>query len=140
MQQIDFTKPGGLPFSQDILRFMQDSFKQMINVVAQLGKTALLGSNVAMKLVGMASLGGGNYSEGWFLYNGEVIYFPAQNTGSVPGGFTRFLVIDIIPTTLTYYNGTTPDALTDKTCHFQNFTTGTPEDGTKFIWASLTSW
>jgi hypothetical protein len=69
MQQIDFTKNGGFPTTQNTFNFLQDSYRQPLLALAN-----LLGNKVIVEGV---NVGGNSVSGGWIVYNGELIKFTA---------------------------------------------------------------
>lgn len=74
-KRFDFSQLGGFPFTQDVLAFMQESYRNSFASIAKLcgDKTILDGVVVD----------GGNVSSGMISYNGELIPFIA---GSVSAG------------------------------------------------------
>lgn len=66
-KNIDFTKNGGFPVTQDTLAFMQEGYNETITALA-----ATYGQYVILS--GVEDLGT-NYSDGWIIYNGELVKF-----------------------------------------------------------------
>ncbi|HLO38380.1 MAG TPA: hypothetical protein VK173_07820 [Lacibacter sp.] len=73
-KRIDLTQVGGFPFTQEILDFMQISYREAFKGIAVLcgNKTILSGVVVT----------GGSVSSGWISYNGELIPFIGGSTGA----------------------------------------------------------
>ncbi len=73
-KRIDLTQVGGFPFTQEILDFMQVSYREAFKGIASLcgNKTILSGVVVT----------GGAVSSGWISYNGELIPFIGGATGA----------------------------------------------------------
>ena len=67
---IDFSQNGGMPFNQDILQRMQNSYADISEAIAK-----LTGGN--MILSGVISSQEG-WSDGWIVYNGELLPFVAS--------------------------------------------------------------
>jgi hypothetical protein len=67
---IDFTQNGGIPFNQDILKRMQDSYEDIGEAIVK-----LTGGN--MILSGVVSSQDG-WSDGWIVYNGQLLPFIAS--------------------------------------------------------------
>lgn len=66
-KRIDLSNLGGFPLEQDSLQFMQESYRGAFAAIAQLcgNKTILYGVESV----------GGNITDGWIAYNGELIPF-----------------------------------------------------------------
>lgn len=94
MNRIDFTLLGGMPLTQDRLKFMQDSYTEALGALAQLcgNKTILYG---VVKT-------GGLVSSGWISYNGELIRF-------VGGSYDTTVVISETPTPYVYADSNSKD-------------------------------
>ena len=73
MNIINWTHLGGMPFTQDRMKFLQDGYLGAFSALARLcgDKTILYGMQVAA----------GNVSSGWFSYNGELIEFIGGSVG-----------------------------------------------------------
>lgn len=73
-KRIDLTQVGGFPFTQEILDFMQTSYREAFKGIAALcgNKTILTGVVVS----------GGSVSSGWISYNGELIPFIGGAAGT----------------------------------------------------------
>lgn len=66
-KRIDFTILGGLPYVQETFDWMQDSYRKAFTSIAQ-----LLGDKV---IVSGCQVVGGNVTDGWITYNGELVRF-----------------------------------------------------------------
>lgn len=73
-QRIDFTQLGGLPVTQYTLKYMQDSYRGAFAAIAK-----LVGDKVILTGVEVV---GGNVTDGWITYNGEVIPFVGAGVGA----------------------------------------------------------
>jgi hypothetical protein len=73
MNKIDLTNIGGFPLEEDTLKFMQDSYGDLFEALARMAgnKTILSGVEVA----------GSAVSNGWIVYNGEIIRFVGGAAG-----------------------------------------------------------
>jgi hypothetical protein len=101
MERYDFTQPGGFPFDQNILKDMQEQYLTMMQkLCANFGAGPYIISGMVQA--------GGNISDGWFFYNGDLVSF----TGGVipvPGGGSVVLVQITNDTgTLAFDDGTNP--------------------------------
>ncbi|TAN18840.1 MAG: hypothetical protein EPN37_04570 [Chitinophagaceae bacterium] len=83
-KRIDFSQLGGFPLTQDALDFMQQSYRNALVGVAQLAGDAVI-------LSGMID-NGTAVTDGWILYNGELLPFLAGNKQ------TYFIIEDITGT------------------------------------------
>ena len=74
MNKIILTHLGGFPLEQDTLKFMQDAYGDLFSAIANLAgnKTILSGVQVV----------GGNVTDGWICYNGEILKFVGGAAGA----------------------------------------------------------
>jgi hypothetical protein len=74
MRRIDFSKNGGLKFTQGIASLMQETYTEIFKAIG-----AAFGNKV---ILSGCAVSGGTVSDGWILYNGEPIKFigSAANT------------------------------------------------------------
>lgn len=99
MKTLDLTHLGGLKFTQNVLKHMQDSYLDGFAALA-----ALLGNNA---IVSGVQVSGGGVSAGWVILNGELLPFEA-------GGATAW--VDVVETVETreYDDTTTKDFVTTR--------------------------
>lgn len=71
MRYIDLTKNGGLPLTQDMLDYLQIAYTELFTAIGSLIGTKMI-------VAGM-EVGSGSVSEGWFVFNGELIKFNASS-------------------------------------------------------------
>jgi hypothetical protein len=71
-KRIDFTKNGGLPFSQYILERMQDSYADISALIVQL-------AGAGNMILSGVTLSQGAWSNGWLVYNNELLPFAASS-------------------------------------------------------------
>lgn len=90
MNRIDFTNLGGFPFSATRADFMQQSYLNALSAIA-----SFIGNKVIITGVVVA---GGNVSDGWIVYNGELIKFIG---GPVGAG----VVVQEVPTAFNFQDG-----------------------------------
>ncbi len=64
---LDYTKTGGLWFTQDVAAFMQQGYAEALD-----GLAGLIGDKTVIK--GVNNIGG-NVSDGWISFNGEILPF-----------------------------------------------------------------
>ena len=84
MKRFDFTKPGGFPLTQETLAFMQESYSDLSAALVEFfGDNAIVsGCNVNVSNNGI----GGNISNGWIIFNNELIPFVGGSfTGNISG-------------------------------------------------------
>lgn len=86
-KRIDLSILGGFPLEQDTLDFMQSSYRGAFGALA-----TLCGNKVIVSGVVVA---GGNVSDGWIVYNGELIPF-------VGGSVATYVVITETAVQATY--------------------------------------
>lgn len=67
MNKIDFTNLGGFPLEQDTLKFSQDGNADLFSALANFFGDKAIISGVQVI--------GGNVTDGWIIYNGEIIKF-----------------------------------------------------------------
>lgn len=67
MNRIDLTNLGGFPLEQDTLKFMQDGYGDMFSSIA-----AMFGDK---RILSGVEVVGGNVTDGWITYGGEIIKF-----------------------------------------------------------------
>lgn len=109
----DFTQPGGFPFTQDILKRMQES-----DTEALLGWIAAGGDTTGpMRVSGMEITISGSdvtVTDGWFVYNDDLIEFTGT-TVTLGGGEVALVEITTASSTLTFNDGSTPGVQKAKT-------------------------
>ncbi len=66
-KRIDFTKTGGFPLTQNALNFMQDSYRNAIEGLANLAGNKIIISGMEES--------NGQVSNGWIFWNGEILPF-----------------------------------------------------------------
>lgn len=114
MKTLDFTQPGRMPVTQDVLSFMQTAYKEQIAALAALVGCNL--TNVPIVLSGLAN-NGSTLTAGWFVYNGEIIYCAGGDISSPPLGTSYAINIasTASPLALLYGDGSNPSVKSDKT-------------------------
>lgn len=70
-KRIDFTQLGGFPLTQDALDFMQQAYQEAIAGLAKLAGDAVIVSGMTDN--------GSAVTDGWILYNGELLPFAGGN-------------------------------------------------------------
>lgn len=101
-KRIDYTQLGGFPLTQDVLDFMQSSYREALKGIAVLcgNKTILSGVEVT----------GPTVSNGWISYNGELIPF-------VGGTLATGVVIEETSQTLLFEDGVNRPVLYTKVAY-----------------------
>jgi hypothetical protein len=100
MNRLDLTNLGGLPFTQDRLDFLEEGHLDAFGAIAR-----LCGDKVILYGV---ELVGGNVSDGWIAYNGELIRF-------VGGAVAAQVVITDTPVPFNFGDATIHDVQFTKT-------------------------
>jgi len=132
MKQIDFTKPGGMPLSQDVLSFMQSSYTEVLNALAACGGN---GPCIISGMNTFSSLNASGVSDGWLYYNGEILKFNAAIFPQAPYPNITMVKINQSSTPLTYYDNGVKNVLTVRTCTLGYGPTAT--DATQFPYSAL---
>jgi hypothetical protein len=104
MKKIDFTKTGGMPLTQDLLKFMQDANKETCDALV-----AALGDNIIIS--GSELQNDGSYSDGLVIVGGELM-------PSVGGG--SFAWVERHQSYLQFETGGSKNVLLSQICHFSN--------------------
>ena len=137
MKRIDFTQPGGFPFTQDVMAYLQEGFDEAI--LAALGYRNP-GVNVAVRLSGMQSttvLGITTVSAGWFLYNNALIKFMGGSYGALTIGHAIYVTISTAATPLTFYDGSTPSVIQEDQGGLLDQLATVPDGATQFQLAHM---
>lgn len=100
MDRIDFTNLGGFPFSATRADAMQQNYLKALAAIA-----AFIGDKVIISGVTVA---GSNVSDGWIVYNGELIKF-------VGGSLGDGVVVAEAATSFSFQNGATYPIVFTKT-------------------------
>lgn len=133
-KSIDFSQPGGYPFDQDTLDFLQNTYK---DVFTQVGKLGVSGSTPSV-INGMAVTNSGNtVANGWFIYGGEIIPFTGS-TVTPSGGQVALVLISTTATPLNFDDGSTPSVIITKTASL--IAGASVTDATHFPVSSMISW
>lgn len=120
MKQIKYLYNGGLPLSQDVLKWQQEGYQETILAICSMGYDAVAGDPVI--ITGCEDVGAGVYSAGW-IYNGtDLIYF--EGGDSVAAGTTNVKVVETT-TSVVFGNGASQAIYSNKKYSFDN--TGTDD-------------
>jgi hypothetical protein len=128
MNRYDFTKTGGFPFTQDVLKDMQDLYLAgMQNICTMLGSNPFIISGMITS--------GTSISDGWFFYNGDLCPFTGGTIPTPAGSDAVLVTITPGTGTLLFNDGSTPVVKIGPTAAL---TTGpTVTDATHFPLASF---
>ena len=139
MKTIDFNQPGGFPFTQNTLGYLQESYMDGINVLAGVAHNETAYVPAIIKGMVQTDAGGGvtNVSAGWFYWNNELVRFPAQSYPTPVGGNAIYVVVTPVGTPLTFNDGSTPDVLFDKTGVLTELASSTPASSTTLLLSRL---
>ncbi len=116
METLDLLQLGGLPVTQDMLDILQNAYRGSIS-----GMNSIYGGNTGLPLIlygmeeNIVSASGTDtitVSDGWILYNDEIIKFTGtvrtQATGSSNVTLIEITGDTAVPLALPYYNTSTP--------------------------------
>ncbi|KAK6033562.1 tape measure domain protein [Ostertagia ostertagi] len=103
LRRIDFTQNGGFPATQYMTKYMQDSFRNCFMALA-----GLIGDKV---IVSGMDVVGGQITNGWISYNGELMPFLGGPTE------TEF-IIEELPESRLFNDNTTKDVYFKKQARF----------------------
>jgi hypothetical protein len=138
MKQIDFTKPGGFPMTQDQLAYMQAAYTETIKGLAAMGVDGATPYVLSGAVVSRTIVAGTLYTyavtAGWIVYGGEVIRVDASALNIDESINAAYLSIIATITPLTYYDTSTHNVISDKGISIAAFPLGTADDGTKYLW------
>ena len=114
-KEIDFSKTGGFPLTQDTLEYMQEGYREILVALATYGIDANnIAANTPVALTGMA-VSGSIYKAGWFYYNGAIICFPTDidisGFPTLGGGSVYGYSISETDTPLTFNDSSTPSVM-----------------------------
>lgn len=125
-KEIDFTKPGGFPFTQDTLNYMQEATGEALKALISVGGSTT-GPMLLNGIVGSSAPSGGDtaytFTSGWFIYNAKLVKFTG-GTVTVSSGQYPSVTIANGATPLTFNDGSTPNVLLSTTATL-TVTTGT---------------
>ena len=135
MKKIDFSHPGGFPFTQDQLNYLQDAYTECINALTNLGvsgSTPVIINGMELSVPGSGLIA---ITDGWFFYNGELVKFTGDTLPVGTGGTVA--VVEITPSTsnLIYNDGSSFPAILEKTATFIAATSVT--DATHFPYSAM---
>lgn len=133
-KRIDFTQPGGFPFTQDTLAYLQDSYSE--SIIAVIGNMGSVTGPMAVSgmAVTVPSPGTFTVTNGWFVYNGNMVKFTGS-TVSPTGGDVALVEIAVTGTPLTFNDGSTPNVIFNSTATLLAAPTAT--DATHFPLSAL---
>ena len=129
MRAIDLTQPGGFPLTQDWLDHLQQAYTECINAFAAMGSDGTTPAIISGMAGSVPSPGNIAVTDGWFFFNGELIKF-IGNTITPTGTDVALVSITPVFTTLTYNDGSTHPAVSNKTATLTSGTSATT--GTQF--------
>ncbi|UOE47969.1 hypothetical protein MTO98_26520 [Mucilaginibacter sp. SMC90] len=90
MNRYDFTQPGGFPFDQGVMEFIQDCINTAASTAALSGSLAILSG---------CTVAGGSVSNGVVVINGEILPF-------IGGVISAKVIIQETATAIAYQDGT----------------------------------
>ncbi len=137
MKQIDFTKPGGFPLTQNQLGYMQTAYQEVLTALAAIGGNSSTPFIVSGMEISNPTAGTYSATSGWLMYNNELIKFNASSVTGASGPSAPYVVITPSATSLTFNDGSTPNVIMDVSCSLQVLPTGTLGDAVRFPLAVL---
>jgi microcystin-dependent protein len=108
--QIDFTKIGGFPLTQNAMQFIQESYNEALEAASRIGGQYII-------LSGLTEAPPNNFSGGWVIFNGEIVPFAAGL------GQSDVKIVETY-SGLTFRDGSTPIVYTVRTAQFTAPVTG----------------
>jgi hypothetical protein len=104
MKAIDFSINGGFPLTQDELDYLQQAYTEGLNALSATGEES--GQPAALRGMEVTTGAGGavTVTDGWLLYNGDLIAFTGS-TVTLAGSGVALVTINTNTTYLTYNDG-----------------------------------
>lgn len=137
MKSIDFSQPGGFPLTQDQLDHLQSGYKEATLALARIGGY----NNGPFAISGMevTSPTPGDYvvTEGWFLYNDDIMRFPNSGIAGIAAGYDVYIQIQHDNSSVYYNDGVLREVILESRGELAPLPTGTPEDASHFLLSSL---
>jgi hypothetical protein len=130
MKAIDFTQPGGFPLTQDQLDYLQQAYTEATGALAAMGGDSSSPFTVSGMLLANPSTGDYTITDGWFMYNNEMIRCTAGSITGASGASAAYLVITAAASPLIYNDGSTPPVVLDKTAALATLPAATATDAT----------
>ena len=122
MKSIDFSKPGGIPLTQDLLDYLQTANSEALEALLNPLNISSGGSNkglIVSQMVQTKTLVSGTTYDytcgaGWFFLNGELIRMVNSSVMSLDESTDdAYVEITGTSTPLTYNDGSTPNVIND---------------------------
>ena len=129
-----------MPGAQNRLAYLQNGWTEALIALASVGGSGpivISGMVITKALVGGTTY---NYSftDGWILFNGEMIRMPAGGIAGVDESIDAVYVqLNRTSTPLTYNDGSTPNVVNDVTASLISQVIGTASDATHFLLSAL---
>jgi hypothetical protein len=140
MKNIDFTKPGGFPLTQDQLDYLQQAYTESIKALAQTGGSGpvvISGCAITRSLVS-GTLYNYSITSGWIFYHGDMIRVSSGTLSSVDTSINgAYILLNHTSLALTYNDGSTPNVVNDVTSSLGTLPVGTIDDLDHFSLNSL---
>jgi hypothetical protein len=138
---IDFSHLEGYPMCQDDYEYLQAGYLEALSALAAVGADGT--ANVATALYGMRKTSGGGsttVTAGWFVYNGELVRFPAATLADPAGGHALYVVLTRTSGSLTFGDASTPNVVNDVTGVLTDMVDTTVAGATLFAVDDLEVW
>jgi len=137
MKSIDFTQPGGFPLTQDQLGYLQQAYTESSKALAAMGGDSTIPFIISGIEVTNPSTGSFTATDGWLLYNNDMVRFAGISVSGASGGFAPYVTIAPSALPLVYNDGSTPNVVIDMVATLQVLPVGTPTDAAHFPLNSL---
>lgn len=137
MKTIDFSQQGGLPLTQDVIDYLQQS---NIEMLAALGKAFVSNntSTVPVIISGMARVGSA-IADGYLFYGGRIVQFVQTTIPPITAGKELAVIIQETDSALVlpFFNGTTPAIKKWQWATLTTQDTGLAATSTQFAYSAL---
>lgn len=136
MKNIDFSFSGGFPLTQETLNYLQTAYTEALVALTGYRKAD---TDIPVRLSGIIIAGSlpTTISDGWLLYNGELIRIPATSYTVIPLGYSPYFVRTVNTTNLTYNDASTHPAIVEVTGVLTMLVNTTPNDSTHIKISSI---
>ncbi len=114
MKGFDFTQTGGFPLTQDVLGYLQEGYTEAVRALAAIGGNTAGPMVISGMEVTEPSPGEVAVTNGWFMYNGDLIQFTGGMVTPI-GGDVALVSITVSETPLVFFDGLTHNVKHNKT-------------------------
>lgn len=131
-KKLELSFPGGFPFTQDMLDWVQQHVDEVLRGYGQMGKN---GDDAPVILFGLEQTGTA-ITAGAIYHNGEILFVAAADPGMAPGpGYQWGFVVVNTLREVNYKNGSTQDSQIVRTAAWQGVPTSPePTDENEYLY------